>query len=276
MPAADLLVAGVTCTNQQGMSLFDVEDPEWEERATRSERDRATATCVLQYAGKHHPRLILIECTTELQSWGYALPGRRAVGDGSTYRWWLGEFEKLGYRSAPYTALAGISTAGKSAKRCRHLWGTPKNIELRYRDRLYICFWTHEKARMTLQHSPPRATSVRPAWSSCRASARLFAGAADGQAAGRGRAAGGGRRRRAAQHWQASTPHQPRHDPDAEGGGTVRHRAAQRPARPKGEPRLRAGPGALRAPSPKERPAGRAHATGVGAARLHPGRNACG
>lgn len=79
LPAADLLVAGITCTNHtiantqraylQGTSLFDVDDSEWEERATRSERDRATATCVLQYAGKHHPRLILIECTTELQSW---------------------------------------------------------------------------------------------------------------------------------------------------------------------------------------------------------------
>ncbi|WP_093804052.1 DNA cytosine methyltransferase [Streptomyces sp. Wb2n-11] len=108
LPAADLLAAGVSCVNhslantikayEQGLTLFELEDPDYEARVTRSERDRATANCVLQYVAKHHPRLILVECTTQLTSWGPALPGRQKVGDGSTYRWWLNQFDLLGYR----------------------------------------------------------------------------------------------------------------------------------------------------------------------------------
>jgi DNA (cytosine-5)-methyltransferase 1 len=108
LPAADLLVAGVSCVNhsqantkkayEQGMSLFDLEDPDFDARVTRSERDRATANCVLHYAAQHRPRLILVECTTELTSWGPAIPGRPKVGDGSTYRWWLKQFDLLNYR----------------------------------------------------------------------------------------------------------------------------------------------------------------------------------
>ncbi|NMI63139.1 DNA cytosine methyltransferase [Streptomyces sp. RLA2-12] len=108
LPAADLLAAGVSCVNhslantirayEQGLTLFELEDPDYEARVTRSERDRATANCVLQYAAKHHPRLILVECTTQLTSWGPAVPGRKKVGDGSTYRWWLNQFDLLGYR----------------------------------------------------------------------------------------------------------------------------------------------------------------------------------
>lgn len=92
LPAADLLAAGVSCVNhsqantkkayEQGLSLFDLDDPDFEASVTRSERDRATANCVLHYAAQHHPRLILIECTTELTSWGPAIPGKRKVGDG--------------------------------------------------------------------------------------------------------------------------------------------------------------------------------------------------
>lgn len=108
LPKADLLAAGVSYVNYpantkkayaQALSLFDVQDPDFEARVTRSERDRATANCVLHYADAHHPRvMILVECTTELQSWGRALPGRPKVGDGSTYRWWLRQFSNLGYR----------------------------------------------------------------------------------------------------------------------------------------------------------------------------------
>ncbi|MFE6931787.1 DNA cytosine methyltransferase [Streptomyces sp. NPDC057699] len=108
LPAADLLVAGVSCVNhsqantikayEQRGTLFELEDPDYEARVTRSERDRATANCVLHYAAEHHPRMILVECTTELTSWGPAIPGRPKVGDGSTYRWWLSRFDLLGYR----------------------------------------------------------------------------------------------------------------------------------------------------------------------------------
>jgi site-specific DNA-cytosine methylase len=146
LPAADLLVAGVTCTNHtiantqraylEGLSLFDVDDPDWEEQATRSERDRATATCVLQYAGKHLPKMILIECTTELQSWGYALPGKRKIGDGTTFRWWLHEHEKLGYK---YKILYLNSM----------FFGVPQS-----RDRLYIVFWLESLPAPDLEHRP--------------------------------------------------------------------------------------------------------------------------
>uniref|UniRef100_UPI000518D872 DNA cytosine methyltransferase n=1 Tax=Streptomyces capuensis TaxID=1464056 RepID=UPI000518D872 len=107
LPAADLLVAGVSCVNHSqantekaydhGLTLFGMHDPDYEARVTRSERDRATANCVLHYAQTHRPRMILVECTTELQSWGPLLPGSKKIGDGSTYRWWLKQFDQLGY-----------------------------------------------------------------------------------------------------------------------------------------------------------------------------------
>ncbi|MER7477397.1 DNA cytosine methyltransferase [Streptomyces sp. NPDC126510] len=146
LPAADLLAAGVSCVNhsqantekayEQGLTLFGLEDPEFEARVTRSERDRATANCVLHYAAQHHPRLILVECTTGLQSWGPAIPGRPKVGDGSTYRWWLAQFEKLGYR---YRVLYLNS----------QFFGVPQS-----RDRLYIAFWDRSLPTPDLDHRP--------------------------------------------------------------------------------------------------------------------------
>ncbi|MFE1949952.1 DNA cytosine methyltransferase [Streptomyces sp. NPDC059524] len=107
LPKANLLVAGVSCVNhsqantvkayEQGMTLFELEDPDFEERVTKSERDRATANCVLHYAAQHHPEMILVECTTGLQSWGPALPDHPKIGDGSTYRWWLKRFDLIDY-----------------------------------------------------------------------------------------------------------------------------------------------------------------------------------
>lgn len=147
LPAADLLVAGVSCVNHspantqkayaQGLTLFDLDDPEFEARVTRSERDRATANCVLHYADVHHPGVILVECTTELQSWGPALPGRAKVGDGTTYRWWLKRFRKLGYR---YKVLYLNSM----------FFGVPQS-----RDRLYIVFWKEKLTAPDLEHRPP-------------------------------------------------------------------------------------------------------------------------
>jgi len=146
LPAADLLCAGVSCVNHsqantqkayaQGLSLFDLDDPDYEDRVTRSERDRATANCVLHYAQKHHPRLILVECTTELQSWGFQVPGKRKVGDGSTYQWWLKQFELLGYR---YRELYLNSM----------FFGVPQS-----RDRLYICMWDQQVPTPDLEHRP--------------------------------------------------------------------------------------------------------------------------
>lgn len=146
LPPADMLVAGISCRHQsqansqkayaEGLNLFSLHDPEWEERVTRSERDRATAVCILQYAAKHHPRVVLIECTTELQSWGPQLPGRRNVGDGSSYRWWLGELTKLGYRHRVLFLNSQFFGVAQS------------------RDRIYICLWDRRLRTPELDHRP--------------------------------------------------------------------------------------------------------------------------
>lgn len=145
LPPADLLVAGVSCVNhsqantkkayQLGLALFELEDPEYEARVTRSERDRATATCVLQYAAKHHPRMILVECTTELYSWGPAVPGKK-YGDGTTYQWWLKQFDILGYK---HRVLYLNSM----------FFGVPQS-----RDRGYWVFWDERLPTPDLDHRP--------------------------------------------------------------------------------------------------------------------------
>lgn len=146
LPAGDILVAGVSCVNHsqantqkayaEGLSLFNMDDPEFESRVTRSERDRATANCVLHYAAQHHPRLILVECTTELVSWGPAIPGRPKVGDGSTYRWWLKQFKNLGYEYRVLYLNSMFFGVGQS------------------RDRGYWAFWDRRLPAPDLGHRP--------------------------------------------------------------------------------------------------------------------------
>ncbi|MEU5143730.1 DNA cytosine methyltransferase [Streptomyces sp. NPDC021139] len=146
LPPADLLAAGVSCVNhslantirayEQGATLFELEDPDYEAQVTRSERDRATANCVLQYAAKHHPRLILVECTTQLTSWGPALPGRKKVGDGSTYRYWLKQFDLLGY----HHRVLYLNS---------QFFGVPQS-----RDRGYWVFWDKSLPAPDLEHRP--------------------------------------------------------------------------------------------------------------------------
>ncbi|WP_432846007.1 DNA cytosine methyltransferase [Amycolatopsis sp. CA-161197] len=161
LPAGDILVAGVSCVNhsqantqkayEQGMNLFDLDDPDFDARVTRSERDRATANCVLHYAAQHHPRLILVECTTGLASWGPALPGKPKVGDGSTYRWWLKQFKNIGYE---YKILYLNSM----------FFGVPQS-----RDRGYWAFWDKRLPTPDLEHRPPSwcgrcSTVVEAVW----------------------------------------------------------------------------------------------------------------
>ncbi|MFI5814910.1 DNA cytosine methyltransferase [Streptomyces sp. NPDC051643] len=146
LPPGDLLVAGVSCVNHsqantmkayaQGLDLFNMEDPEFDARVTKSERDRATANCVLHYAAQHHPRMILVECTTELTSWGPAVQGKKKVGNGSTYRWWLGQFDLLNYN---HRVLYLNS----------QFFGVPQS-----RDRLYIVFWDKSIPAPDLDHRP--------------------------------------------------------------------------------------------------------------------------
>jgi site-specific DNA-cytosine methylase len=146
LPKSDILVAGISCTSHtqantekaytQQVSLFDLHDEEYEARVTRSERDRATALCVLAYADQHHPRLILVECTTEFTSWGLALPNRPKVGDGSTYRWWRQQLKNLKYR-------------GRVLYLNSMHFGVPQS-----RDRIYIVLWDENLPSPDLDYSP--------------------------------------------------------------------------------------------------------------------------
>ena len=146
LPAADLLVAGISCVNhsqantqkayKQGLSLFDLDDPDYDARVTRSEKDRATANCVLHYADTHHPRMIIVECTTELASWGPLIQGSKSIGDGTTYRWWLKQFQNLGYRH-------------RELRLNSMFFGVPQS-----RDRLYIVFWDKALPAPDLDHCP--------------------------------------------------------------------------------------------------------------------------
>ncbi|NEA33101.1 DNA cytosine methyltransferase [Streptomyces sp. SID13031] len=163
LPPGDLLTAGVSCVNHSpantmkayatGGTLFEVEDPDYDERVTRSERDRATANCVLHYAAVHHPRMILVECTTQLQSWGNLVPGSRKVGDGSTHRWWLKQFENLGYRFKILYLNSMFFGVGQS------------------RDRGYWVFWDKSLPAPDLEHRPltwcgkcSNVTEARQVW----------------------------------------------------------------------------------------------------------------
>lgn len=146
LPKVDWLAAGISCVHHSGAnaqrayasqrSLLDFDDPEYEERVTRSERDRATAVCVLQYADLHRPKIIFVECTTELTSWGRLRPGSKKVGDGSTYRWWLAEMCKLGYRT-------------KTNYVNSQFFGVPQS-----RDRIYISFWLDTLPTPDLEFRP--------------------------------------------------------------------------------------------------------------------------
>jgi DNA (cytosine-5)-methyltransferase 1 len=162
LPAGDIVCAGVSCVNhslansqrayeQQG-TLFGNDDEEYEARVTRSERDRATANCVLHYAETHHPRLILVECTTQLSSWGPLVQGGKKIGDGSTYRWWLRQFENLGYK---HRVLYLNSM----------FFGVPQS-----RDRGYWVFWDKNLPDPDLDHRPESwcdrcQTIVQAVWS---------------------------------------------------------------------------------------------------------------
>ena len=71
------------------VALFDDED--WDQqRYANSERSRVTMSCVLKYTAARHPEIVVVENVIEVTKWG---PG----GDGSTFKWWMRELDKLGY-----------------------------------------------------------------------------------------------------------------------------------------------------------------------------------
>ncbi|MGL5827778.1 MAG: DNA cytosine methyltransferase, partial [Nocardioides sp.] len=69
-------------------------------------------------------------------SWGPALPGKAKVGDGSTFRWWLREIEKLGYRHRQLYLNSRFFDGDQS------------------RDRWYGVFWDTRIPTPDLEHRP--------------------------------------------------------------------------------------------------------------------------
>jgi len=70
-------------------TLFDEQDFD-EVAYANSERSRVTMSCVLRYADRHKPEILVVENVVEVTLWG---PGR----DGSTFAWWKRTLENIGY-----------------------------------------------------------------------------------------------------------------------------------------------------------------------------------
>lgn len=145
LPAADVLWASPSCVHhtkanaqrayRRNLSIFDIYDEEYEARVTESERSRATAVCVLQYARKHRPKVVAVENVVEWAQWGPAVDGSNR-GDGTSFRWWLDEFTKLGYR---YRILWLNSM----------FFNCPQS-----RDRMYVALWQDTLPTPDLDHRP--------------------------------------------------------------------------------------------------------------------------
>jgi len=148
LPRADILWASPSCTNhskanavrayQRNLSLFESldGDEEWDDQVTVSERSRATAVSVLQYARKHMPKVIVVENVVEFAQWGNQVTTSRK-GDGSTFVWWLAEFAKLGYlHDVMYLNSQFFPPCPQS------------------RDRMYVCLWQKGLRKPDLAHRP--------------------------------------------------------------------------------------------------------------------------
>lgn len=142
LPPARLLLASPSCryhsranahkVYQRGLqaSLPGLEDDFDHDAYANSERSRVTMMCVIRYAAKHRPELVMVENVVEVCFWG---PDR----DGSTFRWWLNEWTKLGY---DYEVLF-LNSA--------HFAPCPQR-----RERCYICFWLKGNRRPDLDYRP--------------------------------------------------------------------------------------------------------------------------
>lgn len=111
-----------------GPTLFDDEFDH--DLYARSERSRVTMLCPLRYAAHRHPEIVVIENVVEAAKWG---PDR----DGSTFQWWLREWEKIGYR---WRALFLNSMFFPP---------TPQS-----RDRMYVVFWRQGNPTPDLDYRP--------------------------------------------------------------------------------------------------------------------------
>jgi DNA (cytosine-5)-methyltransferase 1 len=96
----------------------------------RSERSRVTMTCVLRYADRNRPEIVVVENVVEVCHWG---PGR----DGSTFAWWLSELRNLDYEIEPLFLNSQFFAP------------CPQS-----RDRIYIVAWRKGNRRPDLDYRP--------------------------------------------------------------------------------------------------------------------------
>lgn len=141
LPPARFLWASPSCTHhsranavklyKQGPSLLNMEDPEFNEaRYINSERSRVTALCPLRYAAHRHPELVVVENVVEFAMWG-------DDRDGSTFRWWLNEWTKIGYN---YECCFFNSMFFPPCPQSR--------------DRMYVVFWRKGNRKPDLDFRP--------------------------------------------------------------------------------------------------------------------------
>jgi DNA (cytosine-5)-methyltransferase 1 len=110
--------------------LFD-DDEDFDYAAyARSERSRVTMSCVLRYAERNRPELIVVENVVEVCHWG---PGR----DGTTFAWWKRTLEGLGYE----TECCFFNS--------QFFPPCPQS-----RDRIYVVAWRKGNRRPDLDHRP--------------------------------------------------------------------------------------------------------------------------
>ena len=118
-----LLLPGIESTN--------LEQDEFDEAAyANSERSRVTMSCVLRYADRHKPEILVVENVVEVTHWG---PGR----DGSTFAWWKRTLANIGYE------IECVFLNSQFFPPC------PQS-----RDRVYIVAWKRGDARPNLDYRP--------------------------------------------------------------------------------------------------------------------------
>lgn len=101
-----------------------------QEQYANSERSRVTMCCPLRYAARRRPEIVVVENVVEAAKWG---PAR----DGSTFRWWLREWENIGYEHEVLFLNSMFFPP------------TPQS-----RDRMYVVFWRRGNTAPDLTFTP--------------------------------------------------------------------------------------------------------------------------
>jgi site-specific DNA-cytosine methylase len=116
---------------QKGRQITFFDEEDFDEAAySNSERSRVTMSCVLRYAERNRPDILVCENVVEVTLWG---PGR----DGSTFAWWKRTLEKIGYE------VECVFLNSQFFPPC------PQS-----RDRIYIVAWRKGNRRPDLDYRP--------------------------------------------------------------------------------------------------------------------------